>query len=168
MDDQQQEENIEDIKRQLEEVKEEAQTNLNGWKRSQADLENYKKRKEEENKELVAFATEVAVARLLPSLDTLTQMMKYAPHPDSENLADKYAQWLKGVDGTAKLIDNSLVELGVKKIEAVGKKFDPHFHEAVKEVEGEEDGVITEELQSGYELNGKVIRASQVTITKKE
>lgn len=168
MDDQQQEENIEDIKRQLEEVKEEAQTNLNGWKRSQADLENYKKRKEEENKELVAFATEVAVARLLPSLDTLTQMMKYAPHPDSESLADKYAQWLKGVEGTAKLIDNSLAELGVKKIDALGKKFDPHFHEAVKEVAGEEDGVITEELQSGYELNGKVIRASQVAITKKE
>ena len=158
-----------DLERQLAEAKEEALTNLNGWKRTQADFENFKKRKEEENKELVAFAREVTVAKMMPSLDTLTQMMRFAPHPDTENLPDKYAQWLKGVEGTAKMIEASLEELGIKKIEALGKKFDPHLHEAVKEVEppnGEEDGIVVEELQIGYELNGKVIRPSQVAIAK--
>ena len=52
--------------------------------------------------------------------------------------------------------------MGVKKIEAIGKKFDPHFHEAVKEVESDQDdGTIIEELQTGFELNGKVIRPSR-------
>ena len=156
-----------EIERQLAEAKEEAQTNLNGWKRSQADLENYKKKKEEEGKELIEFAKEVTITRLLPTLDTLTQMMRYAPHPDADGLVDKYAQWLVGVEGTAKQIDTVLGEMGVKKIEAVGKKFDPHLHEAVREVEGEEDGTIVEEIQSGYELNGKIIRPSQVVISKK-
>jgi molecular chaperone GrpE len=57
--------------------------------------------------------------------------------------------------------------MGVKKIEAVGKPFDPHFHEAVREVSGEKDGMVVEELSVGYELNGKVIRPSQVTVSKK-
>jgi molecular chaperone GrpE len=55
----------------------------------------------------------------------------------------------------------------VKKIEAVGKPFDPHFHEAIREVAGEEDGQIVEELQTGYQLGDKVIRPSQVVISKK-
>lgn len=164
----QEELNTEDLKRQLVEVKEESQTNLNGWKRSQADFENFKKRKEEEGKELVEFAREVTVVKMLPTLDTLTQMMRFAPHPDSESLPDKYAQWLKGVEGTVKQIDGLLGELGIKRIEAKGKKFDPHFHEAVREVEGEEDGIVAEEIQSGFELNGKVVRPSQVVITKKK
>jgi molecular chaperone GrpE len=60
-----------------------------------------------------------------------------------------------------------LEELGVKKIEAVGKKFDPYKHEAVRQVDGEEDDMVVDELQSGFELNGKVIRPSQVVISKK-
>lgn len=154
---------------QLTRAKAEAESNLNGWKRAQADFENYKKRKEEENLELVLFAKEVTITKMLPSLDTLTQMMRYAPHPDTENLPDKYAQWLKGVEGTAKMIESTLAEMGVKKIEALGKTFNPHFHEAVKEKppeNGEEDGIVIEEIQTGYEINGKVIRPSQVTISR--
>jgi molecular chaperone GrpE len=63
-------------------------------------------------------------------------------------------------------LDKALEELGVHKIEAVGKKFDPNFHEAVREVEGQEDGMIIEEYQVGYTINGKVIRPSQVGIGK--
>ncbi len=51
----------------------------------------------------------------------------------------------------------------------MGKKFDPNFHEAVREVESEKEyGVILDELQSGFMLNGKVIRPSQVIISKKQ
>jgi molecular chaperone GrpE (heat shock protein) len=60
-----------DLERQLVEAREEAKTNLAGWQRVQADFENYQKRKEVENKELVEFAREVAVAKLLPTLDSL-------------------------------------------------------------------------------------------------
>lgn len=161
-----------DLQAQLAAALAEAEKNLNGWKRSLADFENYKRRKEEENKELIEFAREVAVAKLLPTLDSLEQALKHLPEADSEKLkvesekfvAD-YQTWQSGVEGLVKQLDKALEELGVKKIEALGKKFDPNFHEAVREVEGEE-GKVVEEYQTGFEINGKVIRPSQVAIGK--
>lgn len=156
------------LEQQLEEAKAEAEKNLNGWKRSEADFRNYQTRKEAENKDLVDFAREVAVAKLLPSLDTLSQALVHRPQVDSPQLTEEYEKWQGGLDGLVKQLDKALEELGVKKIEAIGKKFDPNFHEAVREVPGEEDGVVVEEYQTGFELNGKVIRPSQVAISKKQ
>ena len=59
--------------------------------------------------------------------------------------------------------------MGIQKIDALGKKFDPNFHEAVREVdapEGTEPGVVAEQYQTGYMLNGKMLRPAQVAITK--
>ena len=150
----------EELLNQLEQLKEEAQLNLNGWKRAQADFENYKKRKEAESKDLIEFAKEVTVAKLLPTLDSLEQALRHMPEGIDE-------EWKNGILGTLNQLDKALAELGVKKIEALGKKFDPNFHEAVREVPGEEDHMVVEEYQTGYELNGKVIRPSQVVISKK-
>lgn len=151
-----------DASSELEQVKAEAQKNLDGWRRAQADFENYQKRKEGENKELIEFAREVTVAKLLPTLDTIEQSLLHAPDDIS-----KMAEWKNGITGVLKKLQEVMAELGVRKIEAVGKKFDPHFHEAVREAPGEEDGMVMEEYQTGYELNGKVIRPSQVVISKK-
>ncbi len=156
------------LEQQLEEARAEAEKNLNGWRRSEADFQNYQRRKEQENKELVEFAREVAVAKLLPSLDTLTQALVHRPTAEGSGLAEEYQKWQAGLDGLVKQLDKALEELGVKKIEAVGKKFDPNFHEAVREVPGEEDGLVMEEYQTGFELNGKLIRPSQVAIAKKQ
>lgn len=153
---------VDQLREDLDNAQSEALKNLDGWRRTQADFENYQKRKEGENKELIEFAREVAVAKLLPTLDTLQQGLLHVPDDLS-----KMDEWKNGMAGTLKQLDAVLVELGVKKIEAVGKKFDPNFHEAVREVPGDEDGVVVEEYQTGYELNGKVIRPSQVVISKK-
>jgi molecular chaperone GrpE len=147
---------------ELEAARAEAQKNLDGWKRAQADFINYQKRKEGENKELIDFAREVTVAKLLPALDTIEQSLLHTPDDLS-----KMQEWKSGMEGTLKKLADTLAELGVKKIQAVGKKFDPNFHEAVREVPGAEDGIVVEEYQQGYELNGKVIRPSQVVISKK-
>ncbi len=149
-----------DVSRQLAEAQEEARTNLAGWQRSQADFENYKKREEAKQAEILDFAKEVTIVKLLPTLDTLEQGLRHAPSGVDEN-------WLKGIEGTLQKLDKVLMELGVKKIEALGKPFDPNFHEAVREIVGEEDGLVMEELQTGFELNGKVIRPTQVVISKK-
>lgn len=174
-DEQQLDLNTEELQQQLAEARAEAEKNLNGWKRSEADFRNYQRRKEQEDKELVDFAREVAVAKLLPSLDTLTQALKHQPEATSEKLKvesekfiAEYQTWLNGVDGLVKQLDKALEELGVKKVGALGKKFDPNLHEAVREVPGEEDGLVVEEYQTGFELNGKLIRPSQVAISKKE
>ena len=174
---------------------------MNGWKRAQADFDNYRRRTEEQSQELISFAKETVIVKLLPALDALEQALKHLPeysttpsasggHPSykegnrsslpplggvpseaggggNDEFSKKYQNWQTGVSGIVMQLDKTLEELGVKKIEAVGKKFDPHFHEAVREVEGEEDGIVVEEYQTGFELNGKVIRPSQVVISKK-
>ena len=144
-------------------AKEQSAQYKNNWLRTQADFENYKKRKENENKELIDFAREVVVAKLLPNLDTIQQALVHTPEDPS-----KLPEWKNGISGTLKQLEDTLQELGVRKIDSLGKKFDPNFHEAVKEVPGEEDGIVVEEYQVGYELNGKVIRPSQVVISRKE
>jgi molecular chaperone GrpE len=162
------------LKQQLQEAQEEARTNLGGWQRAQADFENYKKRKENENLELTQFAKEVAVVKLLPTLDSLEQGLKHMPGLNADmrtlnqEFAGQYDKWKSGIEGTLSQLAKALAEMGVKKIEAAGKKFDPNYHEALREVPGEEDGMVVEEFQPGYEINGKVIRPSQVTISKKE
>lgn len=173
----------------------------NSWKRALADFENFKKQKEKENKELLEFAKEVTVVKLLPTIDTLEQALHHMPEyttpsagadtppilggeekesPPSiggvpreaggggSDFGEKYKNWQAGINGILSQLDKTLAELGIKKIEAIGKKFDPNFHEAVKEVAGvAEDGSIVDELQAGFILNNKVIRPSQVVINKK-
>lgn len=159
-----QDENIQfeesDLERQVVEAQEEAKTNLAGWQRAQADFENYKKREEAKQAEILEFAKEVTIVKLLPTLDALHQGLRHAPAGVDE-------KWLAGINGTLAQLDKVLAEMGVKQIEALGKPFDPNFHEAVREVEGEEDGIVVEDLQTGFEINGKVIRPSQVVISKK-
>ncbi len=154
------EELLDEDSRALLEAQEEAKTNLAGWQRSQADFENYKRRQEAQRQETIDFAKEVTVVKLLPTLESLEQGLKHTPEGVNE-------AWLKGINATLAQLDKVLSEMGVKKIEAVGKPFDPHFHEAVREVPGDEDGIVVEEMQTGYELNGKVVRPSQVVISKK-
>ncbi len=165
----------------LEKLQEDLSITTNNWKRAAADFENYKKQKEKENKELLEFAKEVTVVKLLPTIDALEQALKHIPAfplPEGEGagaagegeheFARKYQNWQTGVNGIVGQLDKVLGELGINKIEAIGKKFDPNFHEAIKEVVGEQDdGIIIDELQSGFILNGKVIRPIQVIISKK-
>lgn len=159
----------------VEKLQEDLNTATNNWKRAQADFENFKKRKEAENKELVEFAREVTVVKLLPALESLEQALKHMPVEESQEeriknqvFFDKYQNWQTGANGIVAQLDKALAELGVKKIEAIGKKFDPHIHEAIREMESDkDDGIVVDEIQSGFELNGKLIRPSQVVISKK-
>lgn len=130
------------------------------WKRTAADFENYKKRKESESKELFEFAKEMAVVRLMPSLQSLEQVLFYAPTDD------KYKDWLTGLKATIQQLEKSMEELGVAKIKTVGEHFDPALHEAVEEIDGQEQGKIVKELQPGFTLNDKVIIPAKVAVGK--
>ncbi len=141
----------------------EAEENLNGWKRSQADMENYRRRKEAEGVELISMGKSMAFSQILPVMDSLQQAMLHAPEVDD----DKYNNWKNGLGGIAKQIESTLGEMGIKKIPTIGKPFDPNLHEAIREVPGGEDGNIAEEYQTGYTINDKLLRPAQVAITKK-
>lgn len=154
---------IDDLQQELNEALLRAEENLSGWKRAQADLENYRKRKEAESGEWIQFGQQSAFVQMLPILDSLEQAFKHAPEVADE----KYVNWKTGLDGIVKQMNDLMTKMGIQKIEAVGKTFDPNYHEAIRQVEGENEGIVAEEFQTGYMLNGKVLRPAQVAITKK-
>src|SRR5258708_3906822 len=78
------------LQSELTQAIEQAQMNLNGWKRTQADFENFKRRKEAENKELLEFAKEVTVVKLLPTLDSLEQALRHEPDSSAPDFAEKH------------------------------------------------------------------------------
>ena len=132
---------------------------MNNWKRTAADFENFKKRKEQEGPEMIQFAKELTVAKLMPSLQNLEQVLKYAPEDE------KYKDWLSGLRGTIAQLEKDMEELGLKKIKTVGEAFDPSQHEAVEEAAGE-SGKIIKEISPGFMLNNKVIIPAKVAVGK--
>ncbi len=153
---------IDQLQQELNDALTKAEENLAGWKRTQADFENFRKRKESESSEWITFGKQAAFVQMLPVLDSLQQAIIHAPEIEDE----KFKNWKAGLDGIVKQIDAVIAQMGIQKIDAVGKKFDPNFHEAIREVSGEEDGVIAEEYQTGYMLAGKVLRPAQVAVTR--
>lgn len=131
----------------------------NKWKRAVADFENYKKRKEAETKEVLEFAKEMTVMRLMPSLQSLEMVLKFAPEDE------KYKDWIAGLRATIMQLEKTMEELGVVKIKTVGEQFDPTRHEAVEHIEGEPE-LIIKELQPGFTLNNKVIIPAKVAVGK--
>lgn len=156
-----------DLQRDLATAIAQAEENLNGWKRTQADFENYRKRKDAESGEWVAFGKQAGVVQVLPVLDSLEQALLFAPDlPD-----EKYQTWKQGLMGIVTQIAATLKGMGIEKMDTARKKFDPNLHEAVREVagkDGDEDGTIAEQYQTGYTINGNVLRPAQVAVVKKQ
>ena len=154
-----------ELNTELEEYKKKSEEYLDAWKRTAADFENYKKRRDKENQELMQFAQEVTVVKMLPTLESLEQALRNAPQDE------KFQNWSQGVLKIVQQLEKVLLEMGIEKIKTVGEKFDFQEHEAVEMVEGSangggESGTIVEEVQSGYKLNNKVIRPAKVKVIK--
>jgi molecular chaperone GrpE len=132
--------------------------------RMQADFENMRKRLEREKQDFLKFANEGIIVEFLNVLDDLERTVGLA----QEHHQDLPA-FLKGVEMILAHLYEMLKDYGVKPIEAEGKIFDPHFHEALMQIENKElpEHTIVEELQKGYLLNDRVIRTSKVKVSKK-
>ena len=116
-----------------------------------AEYDNYRKRTAKEKTENFALGKMQAVTTLLPVLDTLEFALN-APCQDES--------YKKGIEMVMNQAMNAFNAMGVEKIEAVGKEFDPNFHAAVMQEASEEfeSGFVTKELQKGYKMGDKVIR----------
>jgi molecular chaperone GrpE len=147
---------------ELEELKIKNEELANNWKRAVADLENYKRRKEQEISGILEMAKEAALMHLMPSLQSLEQVLKYAPNDD------KYKNWLDGLKATIMQLEKAMDDLGVIKIKTVGEKFNHGLHEAVEEDEQVEDGIVAREIQPGFTLNGRLVVAAKVAVGKKK
>lgn len=133
--------------------------------RLQADYENTRKRLEREKQDFVKFANEGIILELLDILDDLERSVSLA-----ETHKEDFQAFLKGVEMILAHLYQMLKEYGLKPIEAEGKIFDPHFHEALLQVENKDltENTVVEELQKGYLLNERVIRTAKVKVSKKE
>lgn len=129
--------------------------------RERADAENIRRRHEQQISGLKNLVKSQVVLDLLPAIDNLERALKHAPKELEGN------DYVKGVEGTVKQFDKVLSDLGVEKIKTIGEVFDPALHEAVGIEEGDGDlEVICEELQSGYIVDGEVIRHAMVKVKK--
>lgn len=134
---------------------------LAGWQRAKADYINFQKSQERLVSDIQKFVLEDALVKILNVVDSFEQALKFQPEELKSN------EWAKGVWHIKAQIDEFLKSQGVEAIKTAGEKFNPEFHEAVEAVASEqEEGVIVEEVQKGYLLNGKVIRAARVKISK--
>jgi len=123
-----------------------------------AEFDNYKRRTQKEKEGTYDLAVGNTVNDIIPVLDTLEISMKN----ETGNVED----YRKGIELVIKKFIDTLLKLGVTPIEAVGKPFDPEFHNAVmNSEEGEgESGTVLDEFQKGYMLKDKVIRHSMVKV----
>jgi molecular chaperone GrpE len=147
----------------IEKLEQEREEYLNGWKRAKADLINYKKEEGERMKSMVEYSERRLLMKIFPVLDSLERAAKLIPKDEQEN------QIYKGFLQIVSQWKEFLKKEGVNEIEAVGKQFDPELHEAVGEADssnGEESGMVAEELEKGYIKNNTLLRPARVKIIK--
>jgi molecular chaperone GrpE len=134
---------------------------LNNWKRAVADLANYKKEEMQRTALLMQYSKENLLENLLPTLDSFYYATKSLP----EDM--KKSEWAKGFLQIESQVKDFLKKEGVEVIEVLGKKFDAEVMDIVSEEEGGgESGTVLEELQKGYKVAGKVLRAARVKVVK--
>ena len=127
--------------------------------RKQAELDNFRKRVQREKEEFRQHATEDLIRTLLPTLDSFERALK---HRDS-NVPEAVYQ---GLEMIYREVQGVLSRAGLEAVEAKGKLFDPHLHQAVETVEAREhrDQEIVEELQRGYKLKHRLLRPAIVKV----
>lgn len=135
-----------------------AQEYLNMARIIQADFDNYRKRSMESIRQAKIDGKIEAIEVFLPCLDVFKKAKQMVNDPASK----------KGIEMVENEIQNSLNTLGVKKIEAIGKPFDPKYHHALSTMidNTKPDGEVLDEYQAGYIYNDKVIKYSQVIVNK--
>ncbi len=152
---------IKRLETELAKSQDEAKKNRDLYLRLLADVENMKKRTVREREEYIQFATLPVIKKILSAVDDLERAL------DMSAGDQNYEALYKGVE----MINNSLHEMikaeGVEPIDALGKPFDPQFHQplTVETGTGHEENTVIEELQRGYTMKGRVIRPSLVKVS---
>lgn len=147
------------LKRQLEETEAKLAETVDGWQRSQAEFQNYKKRVERDNEMMRSDMKGDIVKKILPVLDDLERAMQNRPTDEP---------WADGIELIMRKFQTTLDGDGIKKIEAEGVEFNPNFHEAISNEPSEEveSGYVIAVVQNGYMLGERVIRPALVRVAQ--
>lgn len=146
---------VEEYKAKLEEAE-------NRYLRLQADFDNFRRRTKLDMEASQKYRAQNIITDLLPALDNFERALQMqVDHEQAKSL-------LQGMEMVYRSLLEAIKKEGVEKIDAVGKSFDPHLHQAVMQVETEdtESGIVLEEFQKGYKLKDRVIRPSMVKVSQ--
>ena len=153
---------IKNLSEGLTKEREKAEDYLSRLRYLQADFDNYQKRMLKQSEDIVKYAAEKLIVRLLDIFDDLERAINVGKEiQDKESL-------LHGINLIFQEFNKILEKEGLRKIECIGMNFNPNEHEAVEKIESEKypDNIIFEECRKGYTLRGKVIRPSTVKVVK--
>jgi molecular chaperone GrpE len=132
--------------------------------RTSAEMQNMKRRMEEERANLLKYDGEELIKKLLPVVDNFERAISM----DDANLEDELSKFLNGFKMIYGNLNDTLQGYEVLAMDILGKPFDPNTMNAVlvEEVEGVEPNVVIDVLQKGYTYKGKVIRYAMVKVSK--
>lgn len=154
----------EELIERIEGLQQESRKNYDLFLRSQAEMENMKKRHQKEKGEWRLFANEKLIKELLPAVDNLQMAIEHSRRePSMEALRE-------GLELTIKGLMQALNNAGLDEVRTQGETFDPCFHEAISMAEdaSRKPGEVLQELQKGYVLNERLIRPALVIVNKGE
>ena len=150
---------IDALKRQLQDAETKLAESVEGWQRSIADFQNYRKRVERDNESMYVSMKGDIIKKVLPALDDLERALQNRPVDDA---------WANGIELIARKLQNLLGAEGLKRIEAEGVEFNPTFHEAISHepADGVASGHVIAVVQNGYLLGERVIRPALVRVAQ--
>ena len=151
-------------------LKEEAAALKDRLLRLAAEMENLRKRTEREKAEATLYAASNFARDLLSVSDSLGHALQALPAEERERAGEIEKNLIAGVEVTERELMNVFQRHGIRRIEAVGAKFDPNFHQAMFEVPTSEKpaGTVMQELQSGYAVGERCLRPALVGVAKPE
>ena len=154
---------IEDLESQLQEAQQSAKDNWDKLLRSQAEMENLKRRTTKDLENAHKFALDGFVKALLEVSDSLTMGIKSAK--DEKATIETTTE---GLELTMKIFNSTLEKFGVESINPVDEKFDPELHEAVTMVPmpDKKSNTVLEVIQTGFTLNGRLVRPALVIVVQ--
>jgi molecular chaperone GrpE len=147
------------LKRRVEDAETKLAESVEGWQRAAAEFQNYKKRLERDKELMYVSMKGDIIKKVLPALDDLERALQNRPAEDA---------WANGIELIARKLQNILESEGVKRIEAEGQEFNPHFHEAISHEHNEdfESGHVIAVVQNGYMFGERVIRPALVRVAQ--
>jgi molecular chaperone GrpE len=150
---------IDALNKKLAEAESKTSEYKDSWLRSQAEFQNYRKRVERDNELTYVSLKGDIIKKILPVLDDMERALQNRSVDDP---------WANGIELVARKFQNILESEGIKRIEAVGKEFDPNFHEAISHepADGVQSGHVIGVVQNGYMIGERVIRPALVRVAQ--
>ncbi len=152
---------LKELQKELSKKEDEIEEYISHLQRLQADFENYKKQREKQETQIIEYANEKLILKLVDVLEDMERAIANCNSPkDFED----------GLNLIYRKFNNILEKEGLQRIPTTGEKFDPFKHEAIQIEKNEKykNGEIIEEISRGYMLKDKIIKPSLVKVCKKD